>query len=226
MVLNTSSSTTMPWLEGTAAVLQMYYPGQEGAAATAAVLFGDCDPGGRLTQSFPVSDDRHPVAGDPRRYPDVDGVEEYSEGIPLGYRWYDAEGVEPLFPFGHGLSYTTFAYDDLDVRAEHGGLVVGFTVRNTGRRTGIEVAQVYVGPSPELRLDQVERALAGYRRLELNAGCPRRVTVRIAPRSLSSWDAVRHGWVLGTGRRRVEVGASARDLGLTGYGEVRVADRR
>ncbi|MBD0742465.1 beta-glucosidase [Streptomyces sp. CBMA152] len=226
VVLNTSSSTTMPWLERTAAVLQMYYPGQEGAAATAAVLFGDCDPGGRLTQSFPVSDDRHPVAGDARRYPGVDGVEEYSEGIHLGYRWYDAEGVEPLFPFGHGLSYTTFAYDDLDVRAEHGGLVVGFTVRNTGRRTGIEVAQVYVGPSPELRLDQVERALAGYRRLELDPGDSRRVTVRIAPRSLSSWDAVRHGWVLGTGRRRVEVGASARDLRLTGYGEVRVADRR
>ncbi|MGP9022107.1 beta-glucosidase family protein [Streptomyces sp. BR1] len=226
VVLNTSSSTTMPWLERTAAVLQMYYPGQEGAAATAAVLFGDCDPGGRLTQSFPVSDERHPVAGDPRRYPGVDGVEEYSEGIHLGYRWYDAEGVEPLFPFGHGLSYTTFAYDDLEVRAEHGGLVVGFTVRNTGRRTGIEVAQVYVGPSPELRLDQVERALAGYRRLELDPGDSRRITVRIAPRSLSSWDPARHGWVLGTGRRRIEVGASARDLKLTGYGEVRVAGRR
>ncbi|MER5827373.1 glycoside hydrolase family 3 C-terminal domain-containing protein, partial [Streptomyces mirabilis] len=113
VVLNTSSSTSMPWLDGTGAVLQMYYPGQEGAAATAAVLFGDCDPGGRLTQSFAVDDAHHPVAGDPHRYPGVNGAEEYSEGIHVGYRWYDAQGVRPLFPFGHGLSYTSFAYEDL-----------------------------------------------------------------------------------------------------------------
>lgn len=221
VVLNTSSGTTMPWLERTAAVLQMYYPGQAGAAATAAVLFGDCDPGGRLTQSFPVSDERHPMAGDPRRYPGVDGVEEYSEGVHLGYRWYDKAGVAPLFPFGHGLSYTTFAYDGLSVRAEHGGLSVAFTVRNTGRRTGTTVAQVYVGRSPRLRLDQAERALAGYRRLELPPGGARRVTVTLPARTLSSWDPARHGWVLGTGRRRVEVGASARDIRLTGHAEVR-----
>ncbi|GAA0582260.1 beta-glucosidase family protein [Streptomyces crystallinus] len=221
VVLNTSSSTTMPWLERTAAVLQMYYPGQEGAAATAAVLFGDCDPGGRLTQSFPVSDERHPVAGDPRRYPGADGVEEYSEGIHLGYRWYDAAGVAPLFPFGHGLSYTSFGYEDLAVRTEHGGLSVSFTVRNTGHRTGTTVAQVYIGPAPHLRLDQAERALAGYRRLELRPGASRRVTVTLLAHALSSWDPTRHGWVLGTGRRRVEVGASARDIRLTGHGEVR-----
>ncbi len=98
VVLNTSSSTSMPWLARTGAVLQMYYPGQEGAAATAAVLYGDCDPGGRLTQSFPVDDTHHPVAGDPLRYPGVNGTEEYSERIHLGYRWYDAEGVRPSTP--------------------------------------------------------------------------------------------------------------------------------
>ncbi|MEU1159222.1 glycoside hydrolase family 3 C-terminal domain-containing protein, partial [Streptomyces sp. NPDC005918] len=170
VVLNTSSATSMPWLERTAAVLQMYYPGQEGAAATAAVLFGDRDPGGRLTQSFPVDDDRHPMAGDPRRYPGLDGVEEYSEGIHVGYRWYDAEDVRPLFPFGHGLSYTTFSYRDLTVRRSGRGVDVGFTVRNTGRRDGVTVAQVYVGPSPDLELSQAERALGGYRRLALRVG--------------------------------------------------------
>ncbi|WP_237749641.1 glycoside hydrolase family 3 protein [Streptomyces sp. SS] len=87
VVLNTSSAVTMPWLDRTAAVLQMYYPGQEGAAATAAVLFGDADPGGRLTQTFPASEDRHPTAGDPRRYPGEDGVEEYAEGVHVGHRW-------------------------------------------------------------------------------------------------------------------------------------------
>ncbi|GGT91769.1 beta-glucosidase family protein [Streptomyces violascens] len=221
VVLNTSSCTTMPWLDRVGAVLQMYYPGQEGAEATAAVLFGDCDPGGRLTQTFPVSEDRHPMAGDPRRYPGVDGTEEYSEGIHLGYRWYDAEDVTPLFPFGHGLSYTTFEYTDLSVRPDGDGLAVGFTVRNTGRRTGTTVAQVYLGPSPDLRLDQARRALAGYRRLELEPGREQRVTVRISARSLSSWDPERHGWVLGTGTREVSVGVSAREPRLVGPGRVR-----
>ncbi|MFF4836513.1 beta-glucosidase [Streptomyces sp. NPDC001315] len=214
VVLNTSSSTSMPWLELTGAVLQMYYPGQEGAAATAAVLFGDCDPGGRLTQSFPSDDDHHPVAGDPRRYPGVDGTEEYSEGIHVGYRWYDAEGVRPLFPFGHGLSYTSFAYENPSVRWTRRGLDVGFTVHNTGRRAGVDVPQVYVGRSPDLRLDQAVRALGGYRRIALRAGERRRVTVRVDARTLSSWDVKRHAWVLGTGRRTVWIGASSRDLRL------------
>ncbi|WP_328497728.1 beta-glucosidase [Streptomyces sp. NBC_00414] len=214
VVLNTSSSTAMPWLERTAAVLQMYYPGQEGAAATAAVLFGDCDPGGRLTQSFPLDDDHHPVAGEPRRYPGVSGVEEYSEGIHAGYRWYDAKGVRPLFPFGHGLSYTSFVYEDLAVERTGDGLDVAFTVRNTGRRDGVDIPQVYVGPSPDLRVERAVRVLSGYRRLALAAGESRRITVPVDERTLSSWDARRHDWVLGTGRRTVWVGASSRDLRL------------
>jgi beta-glucosidase len=219
VVLNTSSATTMPWLDDVAAVLQMYYPGQEGAAATAAVLFGDCDPGGRLTQSFPASESRHPTAGDPLRYPGIGGTEEYSEGIHLGYRWYDAQGVEPLFPFGHGMSYTTFAYTELTVhpsRDAPDGFEARFTVRNTGRRAGIEVAQVYVGKSPDLKLDQAVRTLAGYRRLHLAPGEHRHVTVRVAARTLSSWDTGRHGWVLGTGRRTVLVGSSSREPKLLG----------
>ncbi|MEU9864718.1 beta-glucosidase [Streptomyces sp. NPDC047971] len=215
VVLNTSSAVTMPWLEGSAAVLQMYYPGQEGAAATAAVLFGDADPGGRLTQTFPAAEDRHPTAGDPLRYPGKDGVQEYSEGVHVGHRWYDAEGVEPLFPFGHGLSYTSFGYDGLEVgRDGDGGLAVTFTVRNTGGRAGVEVAQVYLGPSPHLTtlgVDQPRQSLAGYRRLELAPGERRRVTVPVAARTLSSWDVARHDWVLGTGRRTVRVGSSSRD---------------
>ncbi|MFJ8649331.1 beta-glucosidase [Streptomyces sp. NPDC093546] len=216
VVLNTSSAVTMPWLERTGAVLQMYYPGQEGAAATAAVLFGDTDPGGRLTQTFPLSDSRHPTAGDPRRYPGADGVAEYTEGVRTGYRWYDAEGVEPLFPFGHGLSYTTFAYAGLVVTpARGGGLTASFTVRNTGTRTGVTVPQLYVGPSPDVTLDQAPLVLAGYRRLELRPGQIRRVTVPLAPRTLSCWDPARRAWVLGTGTRTVRLGASARDLRLT-----------
>ncbi|HEY9367402.1 beta-glucosidase family protein, partial [Streptomyces sp.] len=222
VVLNTSSAVTMPWLDRTAAVLQMYYPGQEGAAATTEVLFGDADPGGRLTQTFPAAEDRHPMAGDAHRYPGEDGTEEYSEGVHVGHRWYDAQGVAPLFPFGHGLSYTSFAYTDLAAapRAD-GGLDVTFTVRNTGGRAGTEVAQVYTGPSPDLDLDQPKQLLAGYRRLELAAGERRRITVPVAARTLSSFDPARGGWVLGTGSRTVRVGASSRDLRLTAAFEVR-----
>ncbi|MGW0390075.1 beta-glucosidase [Streptomyces sp. NPDC003042] len=214
VVLNTSSSTTMPWLARTGAVLQMYYPGQEGAGATADVLFGDVDPGGRLTQTFPADERATPVGGDLLRYPGVGGRQEYTEGVHVGHRWYDDQRVTPLFPFGHGLSYTTWAYEQLSVRPERGGLRVEFTVRNTGRRKGTDVAQVYVGPSPDLKADQPVRALAGYRRLTLAPGEARRVTVDIDARALSSWDAERRAWVPGTGRREVFVGRSSRELSL------------
>ncbi|MFJ7590066.1 beta-glucosidase [Streptomyces sp. NPDC097617] len=214
VVLNTSSSTTMPWLARTGAVLQMYYPGQEGAGATADLLFGDVDPGGRLTQTFPADERATPVGGDPLRYPGVGGRQQYSEGVHVGHRWYDAQRVTPLFPFGHGLSYTTWHYEKLTVRPQRGGLRVEFTVRNTGRRKGTEVAQVYVGPSRELELDQPVRALAGYRRLVLAPGEAQRVTVDIGARALSSWDPERHAWVLGSGRREVFAGRSSRELPL------------
>ncbi|MEU9085048.1 glycoside hydrolase family 3 C-terminal domain-containing protein [Streptomyces sp. NPDC048357] len=214
VVLNTSSATTMPWLARTGAVLQMYYPGQEGAGATADVLFGDVDPGGRLTQTFPADERETPVGGDPLRYPGVGGRQEYAEGIHVGHRWYDAQQVAPLFPFGHGLSYTTWHYERLTVRPERGGVRAEFTVRNTGRRKGTEVAQVYVGPSPDLRLDQPVRALAGYRRLTLAPGEAQRVTVDVDARALSSWDPERHTWVLGSGRREVFAGRSSRELPL------------
>ncbi|WP_431040738.1 beta-glucosidase [Streptomyces sp. P1-3] len=220
VVLNTSSCTAMPWLARTGAVLQMYYPGQEGAAATTALLFGDANPGGKLTQSFPVSDTRHPVAGDTLRYPGVLGREEYSEGVFLGYRWYDAHRRAPLFPFGHGLSYTTFAYGGLRLLARGGDVEATFTVRNIGQRTGAEVAQVYLGPAPGIRLPQPVRILAGYRRVELRPGEARTLQVRITRRTLSSWDTARHDWVAGTGRRTVEVGSSSRDLRLRGSVDV------
>ncbi|MEV6200855.1 glycoside hydrolase family 3 C-terminal domain-containing protein [Streptomyces sp. NPDC051771] len=225
VVLNTSSAVTMEWLDRTAAVLQMYYPGQEGAAATTAVLFGDADPGGRLTQTFPAAEDRHPTAGDPRRYPGRDGIEEYSEGVHIGHRWYEKEGVAPLFPFGHGLSYTSFAHEDLIAApGEGGGVDVTFTVRNIGDRPGVDVPQIYLGASPDLAargIDQPRSLLAGYRRLELAAGERRRVTVHVTARTLSSWSTAIGGFVLGTGRRALRVARSAADPGLRATVEVR-----
>lgn len=167
-----------------------------------------------------MDDAHHPVAGDTRRYPGVNGVEEYSEGVHVGHRWYDAEDERPLFPFGHGLSYTSFVYEDLGVERTGDGLEVVFTVRNTGRRDGVDIPQVYVGASPDLQVDQAERVLGGYQRLALKAGESRRVTVHVDERTLSSWDVKRHGWVLGTGRRTVWVGASAGELRLSGRAQV------
>lgn len=216
VVLNSSTCVTMTWLEDVAAVLQMWYPGQQGAEATAALLYGDEAPGGKLPLTFPADEDGHPVAGDPESYPGVDDKVTYKEGIHVGYRWYDAHGVEPLFPFGHGLSYTDFAYENLRLTPVGSGFDVSFTLRNTGSRRGTEVAQVYVGPSPQLDLPQAVRSLAAYQRLTLEPGEAQDVVLHVGRRQLSSWSAGTHRWVHGGGKREVAVGSSSRDLRLRG----------
>ncbi|MET9291091.1 glycoside hydrolase family 3 C-terminal domain-containing protein [Streptomyces sp. NPDC003077] len=213
VVLNTGASVLMPWLADTAAVLDMWYPGQAGAEATTALLYGDANPGGKLTQSFPAREDQHAVAGDPKRYPGVDNQQDYSEGIYVGYRWYDQQGERPLFPFGHGLSYTTFGYGDVSAeRAADGGLTVRATVTNTGKRAGHEVVQVYLGASPDVSAPQAKKKLAGYTKVKLAPGESKRVTVTVDARQLQYWDTASHAWRTGTGERTVQVGSSSADL--------------
>ncbi len=140
VVLNTGSSVTMPWLSKVRAVLDTYYPGENGAEATARLLYGDVNPSGKLTQTFPSSDSQTSMFGNPLAYPGVSNEENYSEGILVGYRWYDKNAVTPLFPFGYGLSYTTFGFSNVSVGPRAGGGVdVSFDVTNTGSRTGAEV---------------------------------------------------------------------------------------
>lgn len=212
VVLNTGSAITMPWLDKTRAVLDMWYPGQAGAEASTALLFGDAEPGGRLSQTFPASEARTPVAGDPARFPGVDGTVRYTEGIFSGYRWYDREDEQPQFPFGHGLSYTTFEHGVPTVRRTADGLDVMVTVRNTGQRHGSEVVQVYLGPSPDVPLDQAERALAGFAKVALEPGESREVRVPVAERAFQYWDVITDRWLLGGGERTVEVGSSSRQI--------------
>ncbi|WP_026411006.1 glycoside hydrolase family 3 C-terminal domain-containing protein [Actinomadura oligospora] len=212
VVLNTGSSITMPWLNRTAAVLNMYYPGERGAEATTRLLFGDANPSGKLSQTFPATEARTPVAGDPRRFPGVNLQEHYSEGIYVGYRWYDKQNVKPLFPFGYGLSYTTFSYRDLKVRRVRGGLQATVTVTNTGHRAGEAVTQLYVGPAAAVSAPQAVRSLGGYEKVGLRPGESRRIRIDVDDRQLSYWNTTRHAWTLGTGDRSIWIGPSSTDL--------------
>jgi beta-glucosidase len=223
VVLNTGDPVLMPWVDRVAAVLEMWYPGQEGGWATADVLLGRAGPGGRLPVTFPAAEADTPVAGDPDRYPGVplagapagQTVQHYSEGILAGYRWYDHQGIAPLFPFGAGLSYTRFTYSDLRVRARDGGLDVRFRVRNTGPRTGTEVPQVYVGAPAAAPVPMADRALAGFARVTLQPGESAEVAIHVGGRALSYWSVDAQAWVVAAGPRAVSAGASSRDLRLT-----------
>jgi beta-glucosidase len=213
VVLNNGAPVLMPWIDQVPAVLQMWYPGQEGADATTALLMGTASPGGKLPVTFPKRVEDVPT-NTPERYPGVDGHGKYSEGIYVGYRWYDHEGIAPLFPFGHGLSYTTFEYTNLTVAQRDGGYDVTFTLQNTGTRTGIEVPQVYIGRPSSPPAPMAERRLAGFDRVGLAPGQDRRVAVHLGPRDLSYWSTVEHKWVIVTGTRAIMVGASSRDIRL------------
>ncbi|MGI8334016.1 beta-glucosidase [Actinomadura scrupuli] len=213
VVLETGGPVLTPWAGQVAAVVEAWYPGEQGGTALARVLYGDVDPGGRLPVTFPAAEGDTPVAGDPRRYPGVDGTATYSEGVMVGYRHYDANGITPSFPFGFGLSYTTFGYGDLAVRP--GGVSV--TVTNTGQRTGTAVPQLYLGmPAPDAGTPQPPRALKGFAKVVLAPGQSRRVTFPLNARSYAFWHQATGSWKIAPGCYRVMVGASSRDIAATG----------
>ena len=207
---------TAGWDASVGALLEAWYAGQEQGDAIARVLFGDVNPSGKLPLTFPI-DEAHTPLATPEQYPGIDGVVSYAEGIFVGYRGYDQHDVEPRFAFGHGLSYTSFAYDGLDLQAGPGpaAIEVSFDLTNTGSRAGTEVAQVYLGPLPADAATP-RRSLVGWARVTLAPGERRRVSVAIAHRSLEWWDVARGGWALASGSIDVMVGASLRDIRLSG----------
>jgi beta-glucosidase len=205
VVLNTGGPITMPWKDKVAAIVEMWYPGQEGGWATADILLGRVNPGGRLPVTFPVKLEDVPYR--------ESGT--FSERLNVGYRWYDRHDIAPLFPFGHGLSYTRFEYSDLGVTSSGDGLQVSFNVRNAGSRRGSEVAHVYVGPAAGAGVEMAVRSLAGFKRVELDPGQTARVSVRVNARALSYWSVEKAAWVVAPGDRPVYVGSSACDIRLT-----------
>jgi beta-glucosidase len=205
VVLNTGGPVRMPWLGQVKAVLEAWYPGQEDGNAAASILFGDVNPSGKLPQTFPVSENDLPTQSS-AQYPGVNGHATYSEGLQVGYRWYDGRNIAPLFPFGFGLSYTTFRYSD--IHATSSGVTV--TITNTGSRAGAEVAQVYI--AQPATAGEPPKQLKGYQKVYLQPGQSTTVTIPLDPRAFAHWDTTRHIWVIDKGTYQVLVGASARDI--------------
>jgi beta-glucosidase len=218
VVMNTSQPVALPWVGKVKAVLEMWWPGDEGGWSTANLLLGKSSPAGRLPvtwakrlEDYAATDPRHPE----RSFKGVDGKTTYSEGVNVGYRWFDKEKIAPLFAFGHGLSYTTFAYSGMKIeKASDGGLDVKVNIKNTGSVESDEVPQVYLG-APSVIPEGVQfpvRALAGFDRIHLVAGETKTVTLHVAQRQLQYWSTKEGKWVTATGKRTVSVGASSRDL--------------
>jgi beta-glucosidase len=214
VVAKTGGPILMPWLDDVPAVLEAWYPGQEDGNVAAALLFGDANPSGKLPITFPKADGDVP-ARTPEQYPGVGGTAVYSEGLKVGYRWYDAEGIEPLFPFGFGLSYTTFAFRGVTVAppaTANDHYTVAADVTNTGRREGAEVAQVYVA-FPDAA-GEPPKQLKGFEKVSLRPGQTRHLTFKLDRRAFSIWDSAAQRWTVPGGRYEVLVGDSSRDLPL------------
>lgn len=220
VVLNTSQPVALPWVDKVKGVVEMWWPGDEGGWSTANVLLGKVSPAGRLPVTwakaltdYAATDPAHPE----RSKKGVDGKTTYSEGVNVGYRWFDKQGLEPLFPFGYGLSYTTFEYSGLKTaRAEDGGVDVTVQIRNTGSVDSDEVAQVYLG-APATAPEGVQfpvRALVAFDRVHVPAGQTRTVTAHVPIRQLQYWSTKEQKWVTATGARTLSAGGSSRSLPL------------
>jgi beta-glucosidase len=210
VVLHTAAPVLMPWIDDVAAVVEAWYPGQQSGDAIAGVLFGDAEPGGRLPMTFPATASQGPVAGDLTRYPGVDGTVRYDEGLLVGYRYYDQAGQEPLFPFGHGLTYTSFDVDRPRVTRRRGRWIVSARVKNTGGRTGTAVVQLYVGfPSAA---NEPPQQLKGFAKVAIKARKAKRVKMILDESSFSSWSAPEGQWVVQPGEYVLQLGTSSRDL--------------
>jgi len=217
VVLNNGTPVTMPWLEQVPGVVEAWLPGMEGADALAAILFGDVNPSGKLPDTLGVRREDYPdFANFPGKGPD--GAEKYEEGIFVGYRHFDKAKIEPLFPFGFGLSYTTFAYSNLKLAKSDVGptdkITATVDIKNAGSRAGEEVAELYVhDPSP--KIDKPVRELKGFAKIALNPGETKTVSIEVPMRALAYCDVPGKQWKADAGAYDIEIGTSSRDIKLT-----------
>jgi beta-glucosidase len=216
VVLNTGSAVTMPWLGQVKGVFEAWYPGQRAGDAIAALLFGDTNPSGKLPVTFPSSLAQVPAAT-PAQWPGTNGAVQYSEGLKVGYRWYDANDLTPLFPFGYGLSYTSFRYSRLRLSSgrldEHGRLQATVDVTNTGKRAGADVVQLYLG-APTATGEPASQ-LKAFAKVDLAPRQTKTVRLALTAQDASYWNSDAQAWTLGAGTYSVRVGDSSRDLALS-----------
>src|SRR4051812_9501931 len=223
VVLATGGPVLTPWRGKVKALVEAWYGGQDVGPAVTRVLFGDVDPGGRLPVTFPQDESQLPTAGDPEKYPGTGETVKYKEGVLVGYRWYDAKSLTPAYPFGYGLSYTTFDIDNLKITPGKPGVaaVVSVDVKNTGSRAGVTVPQLYLSlPSPRDGVVQPPRELKGYVKVALGPGETRAVSFPLDDRSFSYWDTDADDWAVAAGCYGVAVGASSRDLAQKGTASI------
>jgi beta-glucosidase len=216
VVLKSGSAVLMPWIEEVPAVLEAWYPGEEDGNAVANVLFGKTNPSGKLPLTFPATLDQT-LARNPEQYPGDGRTVHYSEGLAVGYRGYENHDTKPLFPFGFGLSYTTFAYSGLTVRTGQQGstAVVRFTLTNTGARAGAEVTQVYLQFPAIEEGNEPPRQLKAFRKVTLAPGESRLVELPLNKRAFSYWSIAAHNWKVALGTFSVFVGGSSSETPLT-----------
>jgi len=215
VVLETGGPVAMPWLASVPAVLEAWYPGTSGGEAIANVLFGAVNPSGHLPATFPASEQQLPrltLDGDPAN-PDLQFAVDYHEGAAVGYKWFDLKGHKPLFAFGHGLSYTSFAYSGLSGQVKDGRLQVRFKVTNTGNLAGKDVPQVYV--SPLSAKWEAPKRLGGWDKVALQPGETKEVTVTVEPRVLAMFDEKSRTWRSPAGKVRLTVAEDAAGTGAS-----------
>ncbi len=216
VVVNAGMPVLMPWAGQVAAVLYAWLPGQEFGTALADVLFGDAEPGGRLPVTIPADETSAPVL---HAKPDADSTLDYTEGLLIGYRAYDAADLAPAYPFGHGLGYTTWEYEALNCAPwlpEGGDLELSVRIRNTGTRPGKEVLQAYLAePGEPAKRGRPLRALAAFAVVRAEPGESAQVTLTIPARSFARYDESLASWITHGGEFTVQVGPSSRDLRLT-----------
>jgi beta-glucosidase len=202
----------MPWLDQVAGVLQAWYPGQECGHAIADVLFGAINPSGKLSQTWPRRLEDNPAF---INYPGENGRVRYGEGIFVGYRYYEKKKIEPLFPFGFGLSYTSFAYANLRLTtaalAPDERLTVTIDVTNSGQRPGQEIVQLYVA-DVAARLARPAKELKGFAKVSLAPGETTTVTLTLDRQALAFWDDAQQAWLAEAGQFEVLVGSSSEDI--------------
>ena len=212
VVLTNGSAVTMPWIDQVPCVMEGWLGGQAGDSAIVDVLTGKVNPSGKLSETFPKRLEDCPAY---LNWPGEQGKVHYREGLFIGYRHYDAKKIEPLFPFGHGLSYTQFAYTNLRLSAseldESEELQVSVDVTNTGNRAGSEVVQLYVHPK-QSRLQRPEQELKGFQKVKLAVGETLTVQMKLTPRDLSYYDPEEKQWLVERGCSEIRIGSSSRDI--------------